>query len=358
MDRRLFIGGTAASALSLMLSGTRHAAAAQPAKKILVLGGTNYLGPAIVEELLRAGHEVTLLNRGITRAHLFPEIEKLRGDRRDGIDGLAALGKTRTWDAAIDVWPADETMVTAAAEWLADRVNYYFFVSSIAVYQSFAKPDLDEATALRLKDPGYGGQKARSEKRIAEIYADRFGVARCPSIFGPRDPGSSLHFWLRNLQQSGEVMAPGSGDDPVQFADVRDIGRWIVRSVEAKTVGIFNTAAPPMTVRDLLNLCRDVTQSDAKLTWLPKQFLYGQNVEAFSQIPLWVPVEEDPGFFQISSSNARKEGFVTLPARQTISAAWRWYQSAFFDGTLFPHNGWGISAKRQSELLDEWHSTG
>lgn len=356
MNRRLFIGGLASSALAPMASGLAHAELAGKSKKILVLGGTNFLGPAIVEELLKAGHEVTLLNRGITRPYLFPGVEKLRGNRREGVSGLAELGATRKWDAAIDVWAANEEMVAASTELLADRVGYYYFVSSIAVYQSFAKPELEESSALRLTSPGYGGEKARSEARIADVFADRFGIARCPSIFGPRDPGSSLHFWLRNLHTNDEILAPGSGDDPVQFVDVRDIGRWIVRSVEANTVGVFNAAALPQTFREFLILCQRVTQSKTKLTWLPRQFLYERSVEAFSQIPLWVPVEEDPGFFQISSAKARNQGFETRPAVETLAASWRWYQSAFFDGTVFPHNGLGISAERQSTLLADWHS--
>jgi 2'-hydroxyisoflavone reductase len=322
-----------------------------------VLGGTNFLGPAIVEQALSAGHEITLLNRRITRPHLFPDVEKLKGNRRKGSKGLEALGSSRSWDAVIDVWPAEEALVRDSASHLVDRAGYYFFVSSIAVYRSFARPWVTESAELRLQEDGYGGEKARAEKLIADLYPDRFGIARCPSILGPRDPGSTLHYWLRNLHQNTEVLAPGSGKDPIQFVDVRDVGRWVVESVQNKLTGVFNTTAPPLQFAEFLDACRAATQSQAKLTWLGKDYLYSQDVEAFTQLPLWVPVEEDPGFFQISSEKAYREGFRARSAGETLTAAWRWYQSSFFDGTTFPHNGWGLGYDQQEKLLSRWRAS-
>lgn len=357
MNRRLFLGAATAAASCFLPRSDLLAAKATKPRKILVLGGTNFLGPAIVERALSAGHEITLLNRGITRPHLFPGVEKLKGDRRIGSKGLEALGGSRSWDAVIDVWPAEEALVRDSARHLADRVGYYYFVSSIAVYRSFARPWVKESAELRSHEDGYGGEKARSEKLITNLYPDRFGIARCPSIFGPRDPGSTLHYWLRNLHQNPEVLAPGSGKDPIQFVDVRDVGHWVVDSVQEKLTGVFNTTAPPLSFAEFLDACRSATQSDAKLTWLGKDYLYAQDVEAFTQLPLWVPVEEDPGFFQISSDKANREGFGTQPADQTIAAAWRWYQSSFFDGTTFPHNGWGLSYEQQATLLSRWRAS-
>ena len=357
MNRRMFLGAATAAASCLLSRSDLFAANATRPMKILVLGGTNFVGPAIVERALSAGHEITLLNRGITRPHLFPDVEKLKGDRRMGSKGLEALGSSRSWDAVIDVWPAEEALVRDSASHLVDRVGYYFFVSSIAVYRSFAHPWVKESAELRLQEDGYGGEKARTERLIANLYPGRFGIARCPSIFGPRDPGSTLHFWLRNLHQNPEVLAPGSGKDPVQFVDVRDVARWVVGSVHNKLTGVFNTAAPPLSFAEFLDACRTVTQSQAKLTWLGKDYLYSQGVEAFTQVPLWVPVEEDPGFFQISSDKAYREGFRPRPAGETIAAAWRWYQSSFFDGTTFPHNGWGLGYEQQEELLSGWRES-
>ena len=357
MNRRMFLGAATAAASCLLSRSDLFAANATRPKKILVLGGTNFVGPAIVEHALSAGHEITLLNRGITRPYLFPDVEKLKGDRRLGPKGLEALGSSRTWDAVIDVWPAEETLVRDSANHLVDRVGYYFFISSIAVYRSFARPWVKESAELRLHEDGYGGEKARTEKLIANLYPDRFGIARCPSIFGPRDPGSTLHFWLRNLHQNSEVLAPGSGKDPIQFVDVRDVARWVVGSVQKKLTGVFNTTAPPLDFAEYLEACRTAVRSQAKLTWLSKDYLYSQGVEAFTQLPLWVPVEEDPGFFQISSDKAYREGFRVRPAGETIAAAWHWYQSSFFDGTTFPHNGWGLGYEQQGKLLSGWRES-
>ncbi|MBT8079271.1 MAG: NAD-dependent epimerase/dehydratase family protein [Gammaproteobacteria bacterium] len=357
MDRRSFLHSAALSAIALSAPVVARSAKTTASQKILVLGGTNFLGPAIVEAALSGGHEVTLFNRGVTRPQLFPGTEKLRGDRRNGVHGLSALGRGRTWDAVIDVWPADTSMVEASAKLLAERAEYYFFVSSIAVYRSFARPWVDESAELRLRESGYGGEKARAERIVSTLYPERHGVARCPSIFGPRDPGSSLHYWLRNFYRNDEVLAPGAGDDPVQFVDVRDVARWIVDSAVQKRAGIYNTAAPPIRFADFLNMSRIATESDAKLVWVPKDFLYSQDVEAFTQLPMWIPVNEDPGFFQISAKLAHDEGFETRPPQRTLTAAWRWYQSAFFDDTIFPHNGWGMSNEMQVQLLSSWHDT-
>lgn len=357
MNRRLFLGAAAATASHVLSGSEVFAAQATKPKKILVLGGTNFVGPAIVERALSLGHEVTLFNRGITRPDLFPGVEKLRGDRRMGSTGLKALGGSRTWDAVIDVWPGEEALVRKSAIHLADRVAYYYFVSSIAVYRSFSDPWVAESAELRLDEEGYGGEKARAEAAVESLYPNRFGIARCPSIFGPRDPGSTLHYWLRNLQQRSEVLAPGSGKDPIQFVDVRDVGHWIVDCVQNQLAGVFNVTAPPLTFAKFLDACRAATQSSAKLTWLSKDYLYSQDVEAFTELPLWVPVEEDPGFFQISSDKASRRGLGTRPADQTIAAAWRWYQSTFFDGITFPHNGWGLSYERQANLIAGWRAS-
>lgn len=359
MDRRTFLVTTTLSGGSLSLLPLSKMAAAvrtPDSLKILVLGGTSFVGPAIVEQAIEAGHEVSLFNRGITRPHLFPQLEKLRGDRRLGLKGLAALGKDRQWDAVIDVWPADSNMVTESAKLLADRTNYYFFVSSIGVYRSYQDPGMDENSPLRLTDEGYGGEKSRSEKVVAEVFPNAHGIARCHSIFGPRDPGSTLHYWLRTCAQNDQVIAPAPGDDPVQFIDVRDLARWILDSVTVSRNGVYNIAGTPVEMRQLLEACQQVTGSTADLVWVDPEFLLSNEVGIFTELPLWIPVANDPepGFFQISTEKAVADGLLVRPLNDTLAAAWRWYQSAFFDDTQFPHNGWGMSSARHSELLKKW----
>ena len=355
MHRRDFLRSSVAAALWLAAAPRSHGLShGKSPLKLLVLGGTNFVGPAIVEHALAQGHEVTLFNRGITRPHLFPGVEKLRGDRTSGPSGLFALGDKRRWDAVIDTWPAEPSIVGATARLLAERVDYYYFVSSIAVYRDFSKPDLDEDAPLRAGESGYGGDKVAAEKLVLESFEGRAGVARCHSIFGPRDNGSTLHYWLRRMAEQDRVLAPGRGEDPVQFGDVRDLATWAIDCAAKRRAGIYNLARPPMSFRDFLETARGAVGSDAELVWVTEPFLAGQGIRSFDQMPLWVPLHEDPGFFQISSAKAMREGMRYRTPAETLSAAWLWYRSMFFQDTVFPHNGWGISTEDEKRLLAAW----
>ena len=338
------------TACALLDSGQR----ANRPLNILVLGGTNFVGPAVVEAAVANGHSVTLFNRGITRPYLFPALEKLVGDRTVGAPGLRALTGNRRWDAVVDVWPEASAQVADTARLLEKRADYYFFVSSIAVYRDFSRPNITESSSLRGDEVGYGGEKVRSEELLQRRFADRYGVARCSSILGPKDPGSSLHFWLRSASKRSNVIGPGSGVDPVQFVDVRDVAQWIVGCVETQRTGIYNVAGNSIPFRRFLETCVDVTGRNADARWLPEAFLREQRVEPFMDLPLWIPEHEDPGFFRISSEKARSVGFRGRPIDATLRAAWRWYQSAFFKDTVFPHNGWGLSDEVHDRVLASW----
>ncbi len=357
MKRRTFLAGTMASAGTLAFAPASLAFAADSEVgplRLLVLGGTNYVGPAIVDEALSRGHEVTLFNRGITRPELFPNVEKLRGLRGTPREDLSALDGRRRWDAVIDVWPEQSELVDSTAKLLIDRVDFYYFISSIAVYRDFSRPGLNETAKVRHGDPGYGGEKTRAESLVADLYSERYGVARCHSIFGPRDPGATLHYWLRRFATHDEVAAPGDGLDPVQFVDVRDIANWVVYSIERRLTGIHNLAAPPVLFREFLEACKSAVGSSTRPVWIDGDFVYDQGIRAVDEMPLWIPKDEDPGFFDISSEKAKQAGMRFRPHQETIAAAWKWYQSAFFKDTQFPHNGWGISREREERLLRAW----
>ena len=363
MKRRTFLSRslacTASLALPLSMPKAAEALSTKPLN-LLVLGGTNFVGPAIVEAALARGHNVTLFNRGITRPNLFGGLEKLRGYRSISENNLDALHGTRKWDAVIDVWPEHSRLVEATATLLVDRVDYYYFVSSIAVYRDFSQPGLDEDAEVRVGEQGYGGEKVASEAIVSNLYEGRYGVGRCHAIFGYRDPGSTLHYWLRRLSQHDEVVAPGNGKDPIQFVDVRDVAAWTVGAIERKQPGVFNLAGRPIGFSDFLEACRQAVGMSPSLVWMEKDFIYDQGVRSFDELPVWIPQSEDPGFFRISARKAEDAGAVFRPPVATIAEAWRWYQSAFFKDTIFPHNGWGISRTREQELLEAWknHRTG
>ncbi len=326
--------------------------------KILVLGGTNFVGPAIVERALERGHEVTLFNRGRTRPELFPGCEKLRGDRQPEGGDLEALRGDRTWDAIIDVWPESSALVERTARLLADRVGYAFFVSSIAVYRDFSRPDITEDAPVHEDDPGwYGGEKVLAENALESLFPGRSGVARCHAILGPRDDGTAFHYWLRRLAEHDEILAPGSGRDPVQFVDVRDVARWIVDCVERERPGAHNLCGPAksMGFRDFLEQTREAIGSRARLVWVGADELrreYG--VQSFSDLPLWAPLDEDAGFQQVSAARATEAGLRLRSLTETARGAWEWWSAEAFAGTTFPLGGNGLPREREVEILRAW----
>jgi len=357
MRRRSFLGASTAALTTSLLTGCqKKARSSSSALRILVLGGTNFLGPAIVERARSRGHRVTLFNRGITRPELFPDLEKLRGDRSLSNEDLGALKGTRTWDVVIDVWPEDHAadMVQHALDLLAPRVGFYHLCSSIAVYRQFAKPN-DESSPTHSGDRGwYGADKATAETILAERMPDRFGINRCHAILGPRDDGSAHHYWLRRLATEKRVLAPGSGNDPVQYSDVRDVGAWIVEGVESRRTGIYNHCGPAnkQTFRNWLETTRAAIGSNAQLVWVDADVLRKDfGVRSFTEMPMWAPIDEDAAFYRIDNAKSLEAGAVYRPIEDTARDAWRWFQSYFFRDTSFPRAGWGISKEREQVIL-------
>lgn len=359
MKRRDFLAAAAAGTVSALAGCSSQVHKTDSPKQILVLGGTNFVGPAVVERAIDAGHEVTLFNRGITRPHLFPELEKLRGTRSIADSDLTALHGARRWDAVIDVWPWQSGLVEETLRLLADRTDYYFFCSSIAVYRDFSSPGIDESAAVHDEDPGwYSGEKALAEQAVRRHFQDAHGISRCHAILGPRDDGYSYHYWLRRMATFDEVLAPGNGSDPVQYVDVRDVAAWIVECVELQRNGTCNLTGPvsPVSLEDFLDRSRSGIGSDARLVWVDADFLRrDQNVRSFTDLPLWAPLDEDEGFYQIDGSKAVDHGIAYRPVEETARDAWRWHRSHFYRDVSFPVNGIGLSRDREEQILAAWH---
>lgn len=358
MHRREFLVSAACGIAGGLASCSPVRPGPQRTQRILVLGGTNFVGPAIVERAMSAGHEVTLFNRGITRPHLFPGLEKLVGSRAvDGGD-LGALHGRRRWDAVIDVWPYQSALVEQTARLLADRADYYFYCSSIAVYRDFSRPGLNETSEIHVNDPGwYGGEKALAERAVATYFPTSSGISRCHAILGPRDDGHSYHYWLRRLASEDEVLAPGTGRDPVQYVDVRDVADWVVGSVETDRTGIYNLTGPaePLELQSFLERTRSGIGSNADLVWVDADFLrQTHGVASFTDLPLWAPLDEDEGFYQVDGSKAISEGMTYRPVEQTARDAWRWHQSHFFRDAVFPVGGLGMAREREEAILAAW----
>lgn len=327
--------------------------------KILVLGGTVFLGRHIVESALARGHEVTLFNRGQHNPDLFPEVEKLRGNR-DG-DLLALEG--HHWDAVIDTSGYLPRVVRQSAEMLKDKTNLYAFISTISVYADETATGQDESAPLAtLQDDSveeitgetYGGLKVLCERVVEEVYPDRALIIRPGLIVGPDDPTDRYTYWPVRIARGGEVLVPGRPERAVQYIDVRDLADWTVRMVEEGKTGVYNANGPDyvLTMERFVNACKDAAGSDASFVWVPEQFLLDRGVEQWMELPLWVSEEEAPGFFAFDVSKAVRDGLTFRSPEETARDTIAWERTRPAD------HEWraGMKPEREAELLEEWAS--
>lgn len=344
-SRRDFLGmavGVGASMGLLGLAGRLRAENASPAsggKSILILGGTSFLGPHIVEAAQPRGHTLTLFNRGKTNPHLFPDLEKLQGDRNGDLKSLEG----RTWDAVVDTSGYTPKQVRESAGLLKDAVKQYVFISSISVYGDRSKPGMDETTILDTLPAGvdadsvdrrdmrfYGPLKALSEQAAEAAMPGRVANIRPGLIVGPGDPSGRFTYWPVRVARGGEVLAPGTPDDPVQFIDARDLAEWIVLCIERNVTGIYNAAGPQprCSMGELLGACKDASASDASFIWADAAFLEDQGVSGWSDMPAWVPqVGEYAGFGQTSYQRAAEKGLRSRPVLTTVKDTLAWWQA-------------------------------
>ena len=371
IDRRPFVLGSLAAGVAaacgpstdrgLATSPGKTTAAAPPAKKsILVLGGTGFLGPHVVTSALARGHTVTLFNRGKTHPGLFPDVEKLHGDRDGHLEALA----NRKWDAVVDPSGYVPRIVKMSAELLAPNVGHYVFISTISVY---AKEDVigaDESLAVAtITDPtnedvkaNYGALKALCEKAAEAAMPGRVANLRSGLIIGPGDPSGRFTHWPTRLAAGGEVLAPGDGKTPVQYIDGRDLGAWIVRAIEDGTVGTMNAFGPEQrtTMKDVLEACNRALGAKAQLTWVDADFLDKQAVEGWSEMPMWIdPKGEYAGFGTLQNAKAVKAGLVCRPIGETARDTLAWLETLPEDQRAKARSS-GIKPDKEAKVLAAW----
>src|SRR5579875_411811 len=291
--------------------------------RVLVLGGTRFLGRAVTEAALAAGRDVTLFNRGVTDPDLYPEAEHLRGDRTADLSPL----DRREWDVVVDVAAYQPEVVRLSAEALAGRVGHYVFVSTVSVY---AKHDttadqVEEAEVYRLEDARdegelYGARKAACELVVRELYGDGATIGRPGLIVGPHDPTDRFDYGPRRLAAGGSVLGPGSPSHPVQFIDVRDLGEWLVHAGVARVGGVFKLVGPPLPFADLVEACR-VPGVEAVVVWVPSECLLAAGVEEWMGIPLWIASEGWRAANRVDGSRAWRAGLRIRPLSETVDAA-------------------------------------
>ena len=342
------------------LAGAALLKAAPPKKRILILGGTGFLGPATVEAAVARGHELTLFNRGKTRPGLFPKIETLLGDRDpDKGEGLNAL-RGRKWDAVIDNSGYFPRQVSASARLLAPNVKQYIFISSISVYADNATEGQDETGRLattpdpaveKVTDQTFGPLKALCEKASEEALPRRTTVVRPGYIVGPDDPSGRFTYWPVRIDRGGEVLAPGAPGDPIQFIDVRDLGAWLVTLIEQGAMGVFNATGPKdrLAWGDVLEACRKATSSASTLAWVPGEWIAKQGEEIF---PIWAPFRgETRGFHLWKNARAVKAGLKFRPCGQTVADTLKWYKTQDAGGRTKLA---GPKPEKEAQLLAAW----
>lgn len=327
--------------------------------KILILGGTRFLGRALVDAALADGHELTLFNRGKSNPDLFPQVESIHGDRTMGLAPLAG----RVWDAVIDTSGYVPRIVRTGAEQLKDQVGLYVFISSVSVYADFNQPGMDESAPLaKIEDESveevtgetYGPLKALCEKAVEQVMGERSLTIRPGLIVGPHDPTDRFSYWPYRLAEGGWVLAPGRPERVVQFIDVRDLAEWTVRMVQNEKHGVYNAdgVLPAITMGELLESCRQASGSHALLEWVSEEFLLANEVGPWIEMPLWVP-ESDPeydGFFQIDISKAVRDGLSFRPVMQTVQDTLNWLRTRPADYEWKA----GLAREREQALLERW----
>ena len=358
LTRREFVGAATVAVGGLALGacgGEGEAGRGGPPTplRILILGGTNFIGPHQVRAAVARGHEVTLFNRGITNPDLFPDLETLIGDRNDDLDAL--LG--REWDVVIDNPANIPRWVRLSAEALSGSVGKYVYVSSTGVYVPYLTTDIrEDAPVDTIEDPEtevvdgrtFGALKALAEDEARTAFPDSHLIVRPTYIIGPGDPTDRYTYWPVRLSRGGEVLAPGDPTDPMQHVDVRDLGAFMIKAVEDDLTGTMNVVGPrePLTMGSLLETTRTAIGSDAELIWVNAAFLQDQGLPALTY---WTePAGDYLGMMQVNGDRAFAAGFEPRPLEQTARETLEWFNAQDAERQELRA---GLTPEREAELI-------
>ncbi len=340
--------------------------------KLLIMGGTRFLGRQFVEAALRGGHEVTLFHRGQTGADLFPKAEHILGDRNGPMDTL----RGRRWDAVVDTSAYFPDSLKASAKLLAGSVERYVFVSSISVYPEAPTIGMTEdsplaqltaeqleqvyerrrqgATGAAALGEAYGGLKALCEAEVEAALPGRALIVRPGLIVGPHDSTDRFTYWVRRVARGGEVLAPADPQRGQQFIDARDLAEWMLRMTLEKRAGIYQATGPknPLPMGAFLEACREASGSDAHFTWVKEDFLLEQKVGPWVEMPLWMPDGPgERGFMAMDCSRALGAGLSYRPVLDIVRDTLDWDRTRG-DSPMAA----GLKMEREQQLLAAWHA--
>jgi 2'-hydroxyisoflavone reductase len=320
--------------------------------RLLILGGTQFLGRHVVDTALERGHEVTLFNRGQTRPELYPTVERLRGDRDGGLDALRGRG----FDAVVDTSGYVPRIVRETIDALGD-IGHYTFVSSISVYASLATPPTEESPVAKLteetedRQEAYGELKALCEETVRDRFPGAF-IPRPGLIVGPWDPTGRFTYWPGRFAEGGRVLVPAPPSAAAQVIDARDLAAWILRCAEGGTAGTFNAVDRPTTRKNLFETCRRVAGVDAELVWVDGDFLAEHEVGEWMELPLWLHDAGYAGMLSVEPSAAFAAGLETRPLEETVRATLDWARS----GAAPADPPAGLAREKEQQVLDAWLS--
>ncbi len=371
IDRRELLQIAAFAGLNRVAAADEAGKTAAKPLRILILGGTGFIGPHMVRHALERGHTLTLFNRGKRNDDLFPDVETLIGDR-DG--GLAVL-EDREWDVVVDNSGYLPRLVRDSAELLADRVGHYVFISTTGVYPfdiggrgQAVTPvtqaqGFDETSALQtVEDPAsediakyYGQLKVLCEQVVAEVFPGRHTILRPTFIVGPGDESDRFTYWPLRVNKGGEVLAPGDPRLPVQYVDARDLGAFVSHVAEQRIGGIFNVAGPEqrLSMAEFLHGLQALTTAAVRFTWVESAFLREHGVSEWEDLPLRIPVPDPAGAPVVTNAKAVANGLRFRPLSVTALDTLAWFAS--LPAERQANLRIGLSPEREAELLAAWH---
>lgn len=334
MDRKKFLKISVAG--SFAVSSFPFNLWARPKRKlnILMLGGTNYVGPHLVRTALERGHNVTLFNRGITNPHLFTRLERLRGNRYPERDnGLSSLKNHRKWDAVIDTWQEAPGCVDLTGKMLSERTERYLYISSIATYRNYREVNMTENGPLLdsgeymdsfSQDISYSVRKRAAEQAVEKHFGRRGIVLRCTSIQGlnySSDANEHAGYWGYRFLKGKPLLLPDDDSATFQLIDVKDMARFAIRAIENDLSGAYNMVGPekPLLLKDYIKKWAELTGNQSRLVWANPAWLLENGIRVFNDIRNWIPLSEpEPGFYQISNQKALANGLTYRPLESTI----------------------------------------
>lgn len=323
--------------------------------KIILIGGTRFLGRHFVEHAVKAGHDITLFHRGLSGCTDFPEIEHVHGDRAHDLERLG----DRAWDAVVDTSGYLPRIVRTSAQFFAKRANHYTFVSSLSVYNTYTPGMVEHDDVAKLEGPEpdvmtpetYGALKALCEQEVMSAFPDRSFHVRAGMIVGPMDYSDRFTYWVRRISMGGDVMVPEPRRRPMQLIHGGDLAAWMLRMAEHRGAGIYHATTPdvPWTFEDVLEACREVSGSKANWVWAPESFFLEEKVEFWQELPLCVPPPED-AVMTVSVAKAVADGLTWKPLLITTRETLAW-DAMRPPGTLLKA---GLAPEREVALLETW----